>query len=131
MTPEEHRHPPRHEEHEPEALPPQEDRWPWGTITWVAVATLIVLAGAASWGAWMLYDQVGSLDQPVGSAPSRIGQPEVGIVDQRMFAQERRAQELRRAQKERLSSYGWVDRERGVIHLPIERAMELLLEEER
>jgi hypothetical protein len=27
-----------------------------------------------------------------------------------------------------LDSYGWVDRERGLVRLPIERAMELTLE---
>jgi hypothetical protein len=34
---------------------------------------------------------------------------------------------LRRAEAERLGSYGWVDRERGVARIPIERAMELFL----
>jgi hypothetical protein len=31
----------------------------------------------------------------------------------------------------RLSEYGWVDRERGVVHVPIERAKELYLERQR
>lgn len=39
------------------------------------------------------------------------------------------AQEVLRAARQRLSSYGWVDREASVIHLPVERAIELLLEE--
>lgn len=30
---------------------------------------------------------------------------------------------LRRAEDERLSSYGWIDREQRTVHLPIERAM--------
>jgi hypothetical protein len=34
----------------------------------------------------------------------------------------------RRAEDERLSSYGWVDERRGVVRLPIERAIELLAE---
>lgn len=32
------------------------------------------------------------------------------------------------AQQHALHSYGWVDRQRGVVHLPIERAMDLLLQ---
>jgi hypothetical protein len=34
----------------------------------------------------------------------------------------------REREKELLTSYGWVDRERGVVRIPIERAKELLVE---
>lgn len=33
------------------------------------------------------------------------------------------------SQKKHLESYGWVDRERGIVHIPIERAMAIELEE--
>jgi hypothetical protein len=36
---------------------------------------------------------------------------------------------LRREEDERLEHYGWIDRQAGVIHVPIERAMELIAEE--
>ena len=35
---------------------------------------------------------------------------------------------LRRGEAERLSSYGWVDRDGGVARIPIDRAMDLLVE---
>ncbi len=35
---------------------------------------------------------------------------------------------LRQQQDDALHSYGWVDRNLGTVHLPIERAMDLLLE---
>lgn len=35
----------------------------------------------------------------------------------------------RAEQEARLNSYGWVDRDRGVVHLPVSRAMELILEQ--
>jgi hypothetical protein len=35
------------------------------------------------------------------------------------------------AQRERLEGYGWVDREAGKVHIPIERAMGLLSKELR
>ena len=35
---------------------------------------------------------------------------------------------LKQGQNERLESYGWVDKENGVVHIPIERAMEVSLE---
>jgi hypothetical protein len=34
--------------------------------------------------------------------------------------------ELRRQEEKHLKSYGWIDREKGVAHIPIERAMEIL-----
>jgi hypothetical protein len=36
---------------------------------------------------------------------------------------------LREREQSTLDSYGWVDRERGVVRVPIERAMELTLEQ--
>jgi hypothetical protein len=30
------------------------------------------------------------------------------------------------AQKAKLNSYGWIDKQTGIIHIPIERAMELI-----
>ncbi|HEY9857504.1 MAG TPA: hypothetical protein V6D05_17300 [Stenomitos sp.] len=34
-------------------------------------------------------------------------------------------------EEQRLGSYGWVDRSRGVVHIPVQRAMDLLLERGR
>lgn len=36
---------------------------------------------------------------------------------------------LRKREDELLGSYGWVDREKGVVRIPIERAMDLLVKE--
>ncbi len=33
-----------------------------------------------------------------------------------------------RSQQDLLNSYGWIDRQNGIVHLPIDRAMELLLQ---
>jgi hypothetical protein len=38
-------------------------------------------------------------------------------------------QQLKSAQRERLAHYAWIDRQQGVVGLPIERAMELVREE--
>ncbi|HXF06900.1 MAG TPA: hypothetical protein VNM72_16020 [Blastocatellia bacterium] len=37
-------------------------------------------------------------------------------------------QKLRATEEELLTTYGWVDRERGIVRIPIERAMDLMLE---
>lgn len=41
----------------------------------------------------------------------------------------REAAELRAAQREALAGYRWIDRERGRVAVPIERAMTLVLDE--
>lgn len=41
------------------------------------------------------------------------------------------AEALRREQEAKLESYGWVDRERGVARIPIERAIDLYVERHR
>ena len=35
----------------------------------------------------------------------------------------------REQDEERLHSYGWIDQDKGIVRLPIDRAMELLLQE--
>jgi len=37
--------------------------------------------------------------------------------------------DYRREQEEQLNSYGWVDREQRVVHIPIARAMDLIVEQ--
>jgi hypothetical protein len=37
----------------------------------------------------------------------------------------------RAAEESQLDSYGWIDRQNGVVHIPIERAMELVVERSR
>lgn len=37
-------------------------------------------------------------------------------------------EQLRQLQDRRLHGYGWIDRDRGVVHIPIDRAMDLVLE---
>jgi hypothetical protein len=37
--------------------------------------------------------------------------------------------DLRKKQAEQAASYGWVDKKAGVVQLPIERAMELIVQE--
>lgn len=59
--------------------------------------------------------------------PKELGQPEIGMVNQRPFDRQQEAEQLRIQQTEQLNSYGWVDRKNQVIHIPIERAMEVLV----
>lgn len=55
----------------------------------------------------------------------------VNGIQQRTFDKTPVATELKAAQLQKLASYGWVDRDRGVVHLPIERAIDLWIERSR
>lgn len=69
---------------------------------------------------------------------ARIGEREVEAPSSEAFASgsgpaltissQEELRSLRAEEQKRLDSYGWVDRGRGIVHLPIERAMRLLVE---
>ncbi len=53
-----------------------------------------------------------------------IGQAEIGIVDTVHFDDDNRLEEWRKAKRKHLTSYGWVNRDKGIIHVPIDQAMD-------
>ncbi|MFZ5468899.1 MAG: hypothetical protein ACOZIN_05615 [Myxococcota bacterium] len=119
-------------EREPLTLPAEPERLPWGRMALLGVVSLVVFAAGVAWAAWILYVPTGSL-VPSREARLPLGARthEVGIVDQRLFEQERTAEALGERKRERLSSYGWVDRNKGLIHVPIELAMQWVVEGKR
>src|SRR6266851_2237852 len=53
--------------------------------------------------------------------------PETAFPDPRLETDERtQLNSIRIAEERKLNSYGWVDEKAGTVHIPIERAMELL-----
>jgi hypothetical protein len=58
------------------------------------------------------------------AVPSEIGKDEIGIVDQVEFSQDTRLEEWRAAKHKRLAGYGWVDRDKGLVHIPVDKAMD-------
>ena len=67
--------------------------------------------------------------QPAGPLPlpAAIGQAEIDIVDQVPFDVTRVLEGYRRDKLGRLESWGWVDRKKGIVHMPIEKAMDELV----
>jgi hypothetical protein len=68
---------------------------------------------------------------PAGQA-SRLGEPS-GVVATGAFLdanQSAQLRELRSAHLRILTSYDWVDRENEIARIPIQRAIDLILEEE-
>ena len=62
-------------------------------------------------------------------APTMIGKPEIGIVDQPEFESDHRLEDWKRAKQFRLNSYGWVDRKKEIVHIPIDKAIDQLVSE--
>ncbi len=49
------------------------------------------------------------------------------MVNQRLFELQREPEQKRAEELDRLNGYGWVDRNKQIVHIPIERAMEKLV----
>jgi hypothetical protein len=61
--------------------------------------------------------------------PTMIGKAEIGIVDQPHFDDDHRLEQWKAAKQFRLNSYGWVDRKKELIHIPIDKAIDRLVSE--
>lgn len=91
---------------------------------------LAAIVGAALWGAHNLQARLtGKLSEAQRAGPPRQSAENL-LGGQAQMMETGRNVELLRAEEERvLHNYGWVSREQGIVHIPIERAMELVLRE--
>lgn len=114
--------------HHGAAHPPAEvDYVPSRRIVLVGVAALVVFtvgSVAAGLGMRALRRELNP-DGPPGM-PAMAGMPKIGMVEQRLFEHANQGPAWRKQAEQRLSSTGWVDREKGLVHIPIDRAMELV-----
>ncbi len=122
--------------HSTEHLPPPEAQADEHVATFkivaVGVIALVVFGAATVWSARIL-DRTARTLSPAGPLPvgKEIGKAEIGIVDQTPFETTRGAEHYRREQLRRLNSYGWVDPGKGLIHVPIDKAIDQLLAQEQ
>jgi hypothetical protein len=102
----------------------EEDRVSTPAIVAVGVGSLVVffLAGLAA--AVYLFARQGE-HGPI-PVPPEVGQSKIGLVEQQDFDLAVRGERDREARRERLGSFGWVDRSTGVAHVPIDLAMDLV-----
>jgi len=118
-------------EHETEHGHPrsEDDRISSGAVVGVGVGSLVLFLLAGWVTTAYLAAKVG--ERPVLPIPPEIGQSKVGLVEQTPFELAFRGERDRAARLEHLRAYGWIDRERGIVHLPIDRATELFLKGRR
>jgi hypothetical protein len=98
-------------------------------IVTVGVISLLTFAVSAVIAVVFLERYTEHLHAKTGQAspPTEIGKTEIGIVDQVTFESDHRLEVWQAAKTTRLKTYGWVDRGKGIIHMPIDRAMDEVL----
>jgi len=94
-------------------------------VVWLAVGTFAVLGlMVLAHGAFERQAREGSKPlAPLAAEPLVTPEPRL------QAAPALDLEAFRAHETERLSTYGWIDRQAGVVHVPIERAMELVAKE--
>jgi hypothetical protein len=107
--------------------PAEEDRIASAKIVWVGVVALIVFfLGSLAAGMGMVAMRRSVNPEGPPPMPGEAGKEKIGFVEQRLFEHANQGAVWREQAQLRLGSTGWVDREKGVVHIPIERAMDMV-----
>ena len=104
------------------------DEIAYGKVIAVGVVSLAIFAASVIWASVILSHETKKNEQATGATyrPTRITEEEIGIVDQVPFATDTRLHRWRAEHNAKLNGYGWIDREKGIVHVPIERAMDAI-----
>lgn len=118
----------------------EEDLLPWRRILAVVFAVVVIFFILGIWSRMILRGREAELRAAgrtmerarEGFAPRGV----VAGVDQRIFQRKAVGEEglgtvLNRSKREELGRFGWADRGRGIVQIPIEDAMNLVVEESR
>ena len=103
----------------------EEDRVPVLRLVLIGVAALLVFF-VGSFAA-VTYLRLRQAERGPIAIPPEIGRSKIGLVEQQQFELSLRADRAKAKQLERLGSVGWVDRQAGVAHIPIDAAMQLVV----
>ncbi|WP_437312652.1 hypothetical protein [Sorangium sp. So ce385] len=118
----------------------EEDLLPWRRILAVAFTVVVIFVILGVWS-WVLLRGREAELRPAGRSLARAREGfeprgELSGVDQRVFQRDSVGEEgfgkmLDRRKREELGRFGWADRGRGIVQIPIEDAMNLVVEESR
>lgn len=107
------------------------DRVATRAVVIVAVLVVLVTVLASLVPAWIL-ERRGelALDAPRRAADAPVAPREIDLLDQTLLeGREATTPSSREKQRAHLERYGWVERDAGRVHIPIERAMDLVVRE--
>jgi hypothetical protein len=88
---------------------------------------LLLAAGLAYWIVQSATKRQASLQTPLPPAQAREAEPEPRLQVQGF----NELREMRHAEDMMLNSYGWIDREQGLVRIPVERAMKIFAESKK
>jgi hypothetical protein len=105
---------------------------PYRKIVGVGLASIVIFGLSILWSTSLLRSAEREM-QPAGPPPlpKGVNQYEVGIVNQRLFSLDQRAAQKRLQQMNRLNTYGWLDKQAGIVHIPVDVAMDMLVQEQK
>ncbi len=114
-----------HVHQEPDAVPSR-------TLIRVSLASVVVGAIGVVVAGWLLVLVVGAMRPSFANdGGPRPAASQLSGVEQTPIWDSRRGEALEARQRLQLESWGWVDRDAGIARIPIERAMDLVVEESR
>jgi hypothetical protein len=118
-------------EHDTSADPrAEDDHVDARSVILVGVGALLLFAVAGASAIAYLHHRAGQ--KPGPPLPEEIGSTKIALVEQQLFESgPLRGDRARAAQRARLEGIGWVDRAAGVVHIPIDRAMALVVAGQR
>ncbi|MDO8677325.1 MAG: hypothetical protein Q7R30_02005 [Acidobacteriota bacterium] len=94
---------------------------------WLVVAML--LSVAMVYGTFFFFErQQKAADVVAQTYPLSVGLPKLPPVPNLQNQPFKDIYQLRNAEAEKLSTYGWVDKDGGIARIPIDRAMEVMLQ---
>jgi hypothetical protein len=96
-----------------------------GKIIVVGVVALAVFTAGIIWAYFLMKGFRSDIHKNGEAAPAtELGKKEIGIVDQVLFSDDHRLEDWKAAHRKRLDGVGWVDKAKGIVHIPIEQAMQ-------
>lgn len=98
----------------------------FGVLFAVIAAVAAALMAALFWG----YDRKAERrdEKVVAAAGLELREPGLPPLPRLQVYPVRHWKDFQAAERERLDSYGWMDRSSGAVHVPIDRAIELIAE---
>lgn len=105
----------------------QEDVLPWRALAGVLVATIALSFGLGGWACSVARRLGPPIEGPRPDAVDPIDLLRSNLDHELFDSAPIDAERGRNADRRRLEEWGWVDRERGIVHMPIEAAMRIHL----
>jgi len=93
------------------------------------VGAMVLSLGIVYGAFWLFERQNAANDVAVQQFPLAVGQDKEPPAPRLQTQPFKDVYLLRQDSNERLNSYGWADKANGIVHIPIDRAMELTLQQ--